>query len=607
MANPYKMTLGGLLAETGRNAIFEPNPNAMTLLPISVSETGRASLAMPQIVPMVANELYDAFTLPADVYAGRRQPSAEEALKFTAALAGSSALAPVPRNALRMFGGPGAKTANKTALKKAQQMELDGSSENEIIAQTGWFKGADDKWRFEIDDTEASIGRFPTEKELNRRSSIRQTLEHDKLFEAYPEFADILLRPGYGGKYKGSFRAGADGEKDKISVGVLANKMTAYPALTAGARQEAKEGMKSTLLHELQHAIQKREGFARGGNPGEFVDEAVKATDDLPSLNKRLSEVSGEIQAAEKDVFKAVGVVETALAREKVNRLKGTYESISKQKEEAVSKMDPLGRYLNQAGEVEARNVQARIDMTPKERASIIPRTTEDRARAAQEIRLSTDDVMAEYDKTNYRGSHQPVGPTDENPIRLDDLTKTVDGETSGYPDDFYGPAGPRLYAPRRRFDDDEYGIANEQSYDVITSVRGNPDAEVTIYRAVPNQDSISSINDGDFVTLSPKYAELHAASGYGPRGDDAGKVLSEKVKVKDIYFAGDDVNEFGYFPSQAKPSELEIRVERAKEEYFSNPNDEVSKKRYLELRRQRDQAEDTMSEYDKIVRGEID
>jgi hypothetical protein len=307
------------------------------------------------------------------------------------------------------------------------------------------------------------------------------------------------------------------------------------------------------------------------------VDEAVKATDSIPVINKRLSEAAREVEAAEKDVLKAVGVVETALAREKVNGLKEVYQGILEQKEEAVSKMDPLGRYLNQAGEVEARNVQARIDMSPKHRASVIPRTTEDRARSAQEIRLRGDQVesvMSEYDKINYRGSHRPVGPTDENPIRLDDLTKTVDGDTAGYPDDFYGPSGPRIYAPRRRFDDDEYGIANEQSYDIISRVRGNPDAEVTIYRAVPNEDSISSINQGDFVTLSPKYAELHAGSGYGPRGDEAGKVLSQKVKVKDVYFAGDDVNEFGYFPSQSKPSEV---------------------------------VEGVMSEYDKIVRGEID
>jgi len=401
MPSPYGKTVGGLLSDYA-GGIFEENPNAMTLLPVEFSDKDGFGVALPQIIPAIANEVYDAFTLPGDVYSGKREANAEEALRFTGALAGGSLLAPVPKNALRMFGGPAAKTANKTALKKAQEMELDGLSENEIIAQTGWFRGADNKWRFEIDDTEASIGRFPTEKQLNNRSSIRQTLTHDKLFEAYPELADIPLRPGYGGTSKGSFNPGADGKKDEIRLGVLANKMTAYPALTAGARQEAKEGMTSTLLHELQHAIQRRENFARGGNPGEFVDEAVKATDSIPVINKRLSEAAREVEAAEKDVLKAVGVVETALAREKVNGLKEVYQGILEQKEEAVSKMDPLGRYLNQAGEVEARNVQARIDMTPKERASVIPRTTEDRARSAQEIRLRRDQVesvMSEYDK----------------------------------------------------------------------------------------------------------------------------------------------------------------------------------------------------------------
>ena len=100
-----------------------------------------------------------------------------------------------------------------------------------------------------------------------------------------------------------------------------------------------------------------------------------------------------------------------------------------------------------------------------------------------------------------------------------------------------------------RYFADDEFGLSNQQSYRAIQAARGNPDAEVTIYRGVPNEESITSINAGDFVTLSPKYAERHASSGYGPRGEDAGKVISQKVKVKDVYFAGDDVNEFGYFP----------------------------------------------------------
>jgi hypothetical protein len=382
MPSPYGRTVGGLLSDYA-GGIFETNPNAMTLLPIEVSDEGGFGLAMPQIIPSIANEVYDAVTLPGDVYSGKREPTAEEALRFTGTLAGGGLLAPVPKNSLRIFGGPTARTANKPALKQAQKMELDGSSENEIIAQTGWFKGADDKWRFEIDDSKASLAGAPTVGSLDRQSSIRQVIDHDELFKAYPELADIRPAP-IEGKYVGAFMpAGKIIDYDRIGI-----NPTRSP-----------EEIKGTALHEIQHAIQKREGFARGGNPDEFVAEAAKAMDDIPVLNKKLSEVSREIKIAEEGVLKASGLVETALAREKVNSLKGAYESVLKQKEEVVSKMDPIGRYLNQAGEVEARNVQARIDMTPKERASVIPRTTEDRSRSAQEIRFDRDDVMSAYDR----------------------------------------------------------------------------------------------------------------------------------------------------------------------------------------------------------------
>jgi hypothetical protein len=150
---------------------------------------------------------------------------------------------------------------------------------------------------------------------------------------------------------------------------------------------------------------------------------------------------------------------------------------------------------------------------------------------------------------TSYRVQHQAKGYDDGDPIRLDNLTKSIDGGEAGYPDDFYTPKGRMLYAPPARFPDDEYGIANTQSYDAILKAKGNPEAEVTIYRAVPNEENITKINEGDFVTLSPKYAELHGASGYGSRGEDAGKILSQKVKVKDLLWDGNDVNEFGYFP----------------------------------------------------------
>jgi predicted kinase len=160
---------------------------------------------------------------------------------------------------------------------------------------------------------------------------------------------------------------------------------------------------------------------------------------------------------------------------------------------------------------------------------------------------------------TSYRIQHQPKGPETEDSVRLDDLTKSITGEKAGYPDDFYSDKGQRLYAPGPRFKDDEYGMANQESFQIINKVKNKPDEEVTIYRAVPNDDKIKDINIGDFVTLSKKYAELHGAGGYGRDGNDAGKILEKKVKVKDIYWDQNDVNEFGYFPKFEFPSE-EVR-----------------------------------------------
>ena len=150
---------------------------------------------------------------------------------------------------------------------------------------------------------------------------------------------------------------------------------------------------------------------------------------------------------------------------------------------------------------------------------------------------------------TSYRLQHQARGLEEEGTVRLDNLTKDTLGNRAGYPEDFYSPRGQRIYAPGAKFSGDEYGIANTESYNEILRAKGNPEAEVTIYRAVPNEKSITEINEGDFVTLSPRYAELHGASGYGEKGEDAGKLLSKKVKVKDLIWDQNDVNEFGYFP----------------------------------------------------------
>lgn len=156
--------------------------------------------------------------------------------------------------------------------------------------------------------------------------------------------------------------------------------------------------------------------------------------------------------------------------------------------------------------------------------------------RRARDAELSQMPVSEQLElDTSYRMQHQPRGPQDGGG-RLDDIT--AGGEL--FPDDVYSANGLRFYGnPNNSFD--------RQSHAAILAARGNPEAEITIYRAVPT--NVDQINTGDWVTLSPDYAAMHAGNGYGSNGDQAGKVISIKVKVKDVFSDGNDLNEFGYFP----------------------------------------------------------
>jgi predicted DNA-binding antitoxin AbrB/MazE fold protein len=127
----------------------------------------------------------------------------------------------------------------------------------------------------------------------------------------------------------------------------------------------------------------------------------------------------------------------------------------------------------------------------------------------------------------------------------------------SGYNIDEFGNA-PDFYKNPRFFKYSSDGTYDE-SISALLKIKDKPEATITIYRASPQND----LNFGDWVSLSKKYAKQASLS-------EGTKVHSFKVKAKDIQFAGDDINEFGYYPTD----------ETIKEKWFSlqpktnNPKD---------------------------------
>lgn len=142
---------------------------------------------------------------------------------------------------------------------------------------------------------------------------------------------------------------------------------------------------------------------------------------------------------------------------------------------------------------------------------------------------------MTKNDKTNYAMSHRPT----ETGATADEISQTK--SEMGYPKDFY--EYPERYIDMKRKE-------NLESFNVLSRIRGNPEAEVTIYRASPKNE----LNKGDWITLSKSYAKGESLTENTP-------VNSFKVKAKDIQFAGDDINEFGYYPQTDQTQETEKEI----------------------------------------------
>lgn len=148
---------------------------------------------------------------------------------------------------------------------------------------------------------------------------------------------------------------------------------------------------------------------------------------------------------------------------------------------------------------------------------------------ASQAEQVGTDIASSAIADTSYQMGHTA-------PIDLDEDSPLYELDRNSYPSDVYSNKGMDYYGSG-------YDTADSLTFDIINRVRGNPNADVVIYRAVHSSIPTDSINDGDWVTLTEEYAHEHGNNAL--RGNY--KILTKVVKAADLYTDGNSIQEWGY------------------------------------------------------------
>ena len=278
-------------------------------------------------------------------------------------------------------GGIKAKTADVGRLADAERMEQGGADSETVRRETGWYRGYDGKWRFEIDDSKM---RFINHREESRRTwKLDELIRHDALFAAYPELRDYtVLNFGISDDVEAAFYPGL-------------NRITLDPRLSRAEKRTA-------LIHEIQHAIQLIEGFTAGATT-DYWRGSLKTAEEK-QLELRLRDFAAPDIFFEADMRKLLEGTPTAerdaaqTAMEKhygetpVREYVDLYNRLRDLR--AEREQDAERAYRNTAGEIEAVDVANRLGLSERQRAETRPDIDREEVRFSQ----SAGWHHAEYD-----------------------------------------------------------------------------------------------------------------------------------------------------------------------------------------------------------------
>lgn len=355
-------------------------------------------------------------------------------------------------------GGIKAKTADVGRLADAERMEQGGADSETVRRETGWYRGYDGKWRFEIDDSKM---RFINHREESRRTwKLDELIRHDALFAAYPELRDYtVLNFGISDDVEAAFYPGL-------------NRITLDPRLSRAEKRTA-------LIHEIQHAIQLIEGFTAGATT-DYWRGSLKTAEEK-QLELRLRDFAAPDIFFEADMRKLLEGTPTAerdaaqTAMEKhygetpVREYVDLYNRLRDLR--AEREQDAERAYRNTAGEIEAVDVANRLGLSERQRAETRPDIDRTNVRFSNEHPMFTMEARQTDSEGIMKLDDANIDKTKEKMTWLEanDLLEKQQGLSYRFyaSDDPMSRAGYAMFADDHEQNGDAYGGDKPRAFSV--------------------------------------------------------------------------------------------------------------------------------------------
>lgn len=518
------------------------------------------------------------------------------------------------------YGGRNANRADSVSLARAEELESQGADAEAIRQETGWHRGADGLWRFEMDDsgmvydkrgnlrgavdrqwamedleaaqadlfdsindeqaeqvrrynrarlageTEAAqqlytelaasefgeaftiyvdaLQRANELKNAPRGGTLADYIQHAELFANYPQLRNVKLEFGKLGEYtRGEF----DGDTIKLAESLW-------------------DAPEDTLIHEIQHAIQRAEGFASGASP-EYWAARQKTEDAVGAYDQKIEQAFRQaeriLQSLPENVAEQfrdwydLDKRDPARGQQLAEELsEGMYGDQFNEYYLATWALDDMQAgnykrganelYRNTAGEIEARDAASRRTMTPEQRRATPPDIGDDKT------------VFADLRGQGY--SKETGLPSAERDSLKEQQLQIIQ-ESNPAPDDYHTwiRSADEIKTFEEALEDPEWDYDEfNPDYTRAAAEAAVRSGEITVYSSYP-------IQPGTFVSPSKMEAESYSGSG---------RVYQKTVKLTDVAWIDPTQGQYAAVPESRPHTDKDSRgreLTKDQAEYFKD------------------------------------